>query len=109
MHEMALTRDLVELVAERFADRRVTRVVLEVGKLAAVLPDAFRFCFELCAAGTVAEGAALDIVETAGRARCRGCGGELVVLSHIETCPCGSLDLDYLSGDELRLTAVEVI
>ncbi len=47
MHEMALTQDLVGLIAEHCAGRRVTRVVLEVGKLAAVVPDAFRFCFEL--------------------------------------------------------------
>ena len=33
MHEMALTRDLVSLIADHCAGRRVTRVVLEVGKL----------------------------------------------------------------------------
>ncbi|HEV8245612.1 MAG TPA: hydrogenase maturation nickel metallochaperone HypA [Polyangiaceae bacterium] len=109
MHEMALTQDLLELVSERFADRRVTRVILEVGKLAAVVPDAFRFCFELCAAGTVAEGAALEIVETPGSARCRGCESTVALETFFASCVCGSSDLELLTGDELRLKAVEVV
>jgi hydrogenase nickel incorporation protein HypA/HybF len=109
MHEMALTQDLVELVAQRFEGRRVTRLVLEVGKLAAVLPDAFRFCFEICSAGTPAEGAELEIVEKPGLARCRACAGEVSLDHPLGSCGCGSVDLELLSGDELRLSAVEVI
>jgi len=66
MHELALTQDLVDLVSERCAGSRVTRVVLEIGRLSAVLPDAMRFCFDVCTEGTVAEGAALEIVELGG-------------------------------------------
>ena len=46
------------------AGAKVNRVVLEIGKLSAVLPDAVRFCFELCSEGTVVEGAELEIIET---------------------------------------------
>lgn len=108
MHEMALTQDLVSLIAEHCAGRRVTRVVLEVGKLSAVVPDAFRFCFELCAEGTPAEGAELEIVELAGRARCRDCARELGLDSIFERCTCGSFSLDFLSGEQLQLREVEV-
>jgi hydrogenase nickel incorporation protein HypA/HybF len=109
MHELSLVRDLVDLIAERFTGRRVTRVILEIGKLAAVVPDALQFCFELCIAGTPAEGARLEILELPGRARCRGCGTELAVGGYFETCSCGSGDLELLAGTELRLKAVEVI
>jgi len=108
MHEMALTQDLVSLIAEHCAGRRVTRVVLEVGKLSAVVPDAFRFCFELCAEGTPAEGARLEIVETAGRARCRDCEREFALHSAFDHCACGSLSLAFLSGEQLQLREVEV-
>jgi hydrogenase nickel incorporation protein HypA/HybF len=108
MHEMALTQDLVGLIAENCAGRRVTRVVLEVGKLSAVVPDAFRFCFELCAEGTPAEGAELEIVELPGRARCRDCEQEIVLDSVFDRCPCGSLSLELLSGEQLQLREVEV-
>jgi len=109
MHEMALTEDLVGLISERFAGRRVTRVVLEVGKLAAIVPDAFRFCFGVCAEGTVADGATLEIEETRGTARCRTCAAAFAVDGFFGTCACGSLDLELSGGDQLRLKAVEVI
>ena len=108
MHELALTQDLVSLIAEHCAGRQVTRVVLEVGKLSAVVPDAFRFCFELCAAGTPAEGAELEIVERSGRARCRECELEFTLESIFDRCPCGSLSLQLLSGEQLQLREVEV-
>jgi hydrogenase nickel incorporation protein HypA/HybF len=109
MHEMALTQDLVGLIAENCAGRRVTRVVLEVGKLAAVVPDAFRFCFELCAEGTPAEGAALEIIELPGRGMCRDCEHECELNSPFERCPCGSIALEFLSGEQLNLKEVEVM
>ncbi len=108
MHELALTQDLVGMIEETCAGRRVTRVVLEVGKLAAVVPDAFRFCFELCAEGTVAEGAALEIIELDGHGKCRDCGRESELASIFQGCPCGSLALELLSGEQLRLREVEV-
>lgn len=66
MHELAITESVVECVLERMGETRVVRVVLEVGKLSAVVPDALRFCFDLSAHGTTLEGATLDIVRTAG-------------------------------------------
>jgi hydrogenase nickel incorporation protein HypA/HybF len=117
MHELALTQEIVDIVSRRVAARaaaaavgplKVTRVVLEVGRLAAVLPDAIRFCFDLCAEGTPLEGAALDVVEVAGRGRCRTCGGEVVLERPFGVCACGCTDLEWLSGDELAIKEVEV-
>jgi len=66
MHELALATEVVSICAARADGARVLRVRLEVGKLAAVLPDALRFCFDACAHGTQVEGAELDIIETQG-------------------------------------------
>ncbi len=57
MHELGIAQEVVALVAEH-AQGKVTRVVLEIGKLSAILPDAVRFCFDLCSEGTVVAGAA---------------------------------------------------
>lgn len=108
MHELGLTREIVSVVAERAGERRVTRVVVEIGKLSAVMPDAVRFCFELCARGTRLEGAALEIVEPAGRARCRACGGTVELELPYGECACGSRDLEWVSGGELRVVAMEL-
>jgi len=55
MHELGITRRLVELAVEHGDGARVRRIVVEIGELAAVLPDAVRFCFDVVSAGTAAE------------------------------------------------------
>lgn len=108
MHELAITESVVAGVLERVAGARVTRVVLEIGALSGVAPDAIRFCFDLCARGTRLEGAELEIAVTPGRARCRDCGEDLIAQDLLARCRCGSDDLDFLRGRELRIREVEV-
>lgn len=108
VHEMGITRSVVAIVSEHAHGAKVTRVTLEIGRLAAILPDAVRFCFDICAQGTVAEGARLDIVEIPGRARCRNCGGELALDQPYGRCACGSADLELLAGEELKIREMEV-
>ena len=108
MHEMGITLDILDIVRERAGDRRGRRVVIEIGKLSAVLPDAVRFCFDLAAEGTPAEGAVLEILEPPGRARCRACGNEVVLERPFGRCSCGSTDLEWISGEELKVREMEV-
>jgi hydrogenase nickel incorporation protein HypA/HybF len=108
MHELAITEEVVALARERARGARVRRLVLEIGKLTAVLPDAVRACFDVCAEGTELEGAVLEIVETDGRARCRACGRELVLDRPFGRCACGQSDLEWLSGEELVVREMEV-
>jgi hydrogenase nickel incorporation protein HypA/HybF len=108
MHELAITQEIVELVSARAGGAKVKRVVVEIGRLSAVLPDAVRFCFDLCAEGTVVEGARLDILEPPGRARCRACGTEFELDQIFGRCPCGESDLEWLSGEELKIKEMEV-
>ena len=108
MHELGITQQVVEIVCRRAEGRRVLRVVLEIGKLTVVLPDAVRFCFDLCCEGTEAAGAALEIVEIPARARCRACQTEITRDQPFGMCECGSCDLEWLSGDELRVREIEI-
>lgn len=108
MHELAIAEDIVTALSERARGARVRRVVLEIGKLSAILPDAVRFCFDLCSAGTAVEGAELEIIEPAGQARCRQCGAGVVLDRPFGRCTCGSTDLEWLSGEELKIKEMEV-
>lgn len=108
MHELGITQEVVAIAADRAGGRRVVRVVLEVGKLSGVLPDAVRFCFDPCAEGTAVEGAVLEIVETPGLARCRACGGDVPLERPFGRCGCGNTDLEWLTGDELRVRELEL-
>jgi hydrogenase nickel incorporation protein HypA/HybF len=109
MHELALMESLVETVADNVGDAKVTAVRLEVGRLAAVVPDSLRFCFDVCVRGTPLEGAVLDIIEIGGRGRCGACGREMSVAHFACICACGSSDVSLLAGQELRIRDVEVI
>ena len=108
MHELAISERIVAAIAERLGDARVTRVVLEVGSLSGVVPEAVRFCFEVCAQGTSMDGAALDIVTLPARARCCSCAAELEIDDPLAVCPCGSITLEVRGGQELRIKEVEV-
>jgi len=107
MHELSLAESLVDLVEKR-VDRPVKTVRLEVGALTCVTPEALISCFEVCVRGTRLEGAILDIVAIPARARCRTCGTESAVDGRIPLCGCGSADLAWVSGTELRVRDVDL-
>ena len=108
MHELAITQSVVDGVSERFGEARIHRVILQIGRLSGVVPDAVRFCFEACARGTTLEGAVLEIDETPAVARCRDCSSSVTMHEVYDLCSCGSANLDVLAGRELKVRAVEV-
>ena len=108
MHELSIASAIVEACDERAAGARVLRVRLEIGRLAAVLPDSLRFCFATCAQSTAVEGAALEITEIEGRAVCRDCGGAVELAAPVGCCDCGSFNLRIVAGEELRVKEMEI-
>lgn len=108
MHELGITRNIVAIVAEHANGAKVQRVSLEIGKLSAIMPDAVRFCFDVCCQGTVLEGAKLEIIEIPGLARCRHCGAEVFLEQPFGICSCGSVELDLINGEELKIKEMEI-
>ncbi len=108
MHELGITRNIVAIVCEQAGDRRVKRVTVDIGKLSAVMPEAIRFCFDICCQQTPLEGAQLDIREIDGRGRCRSCGAEVPLDHPFGSCQCGSRDVECIAGTELMIKEMEV-
>jgi hydrogenase nickel incorporation protein HypA/HybF len=108
MHELGITQNIVAIVSENAGGKKVQRVVLEIGKLSGILPDAVRFCFDICSQGTVVESAKLEIIEIAGLARCRKCGEDVFLEKLFGRCVCGSKELDLITGEELKIKEIEV-
>lgn len=109
MHELSITRNIVALVTERALGKRVSAVSLVVGKLTGVDVEAVRYCFDLCAEGTVLEGARLVIEEVAGRGTCERCGVEQEMLVPVLKCACGpGSRMRVLAGEELKIRSMEV-
>jgi hydrogenase nickel incorporation protein HypA/HybF len=108
MHELSITRNIVAIVDEAARGRRVCRVMLQIGKLSGVMPDAVLFCFDIVAQGTALHGARLDIEEIEARARCDTCGGESSLPHLGASCPCGSRRLTLIQGEELKIRTIEL-
>ena len=109
MHELSLTQSVVEICEQNAGGRRVTAVVLEIGTLSGVEPDAMAFCFEACAKETLLDGARLVIEKVEARALCEGCGHEFVPRAYYDPCPsCGGFRVRLLAGEELRVKELEV-
>lgn len=109
MHELSITQGVVEICESAAAGKRVLAVVMEIGALSNVIPDAIEFCFEACTKETQLEGARLVIERIPGRGCCRECAAEFTVKAYYEKCPaCGGHKVDILSGEELRVKELEV-
>jgi hydrogenase nickel incorporation protein HypA/HybF len=112
MHEMSICESIVQIIEDEARDKgygRVRRLWLEIGPLAGVETEALRFSFDAVTRGTIAEAAALEIVETPVLAWCLPCGGEKRLTARFDPCPdCGSRQLQLTSGEELRIKELEV-
>lgn len=109
MHEMSITQGIVDICLQYAGDKPVMAVILEIGALSAVVPEAVEFCFAACSVDTIAEGARLEIREVAGKGRCLDCNFEQPLLRLYDPClQCGSYALEVISGEEMRVVEIEV-
>lgn len=113
MHEMSLcegVREVIEDQARTHAVTAVRRVRLEIGRFSGVEKDALAFAFDVVMRGSVAEGAALEMIDIPGRATCFDCAREVEIEDRLDPCPnCGSGRLMPVGGDEMRIKDLEVI
>ena len=112
MHELSLSRAMVEIMESEAATHRfgrVSKVRLEVGALSCVAPEALSFCFDAATRGTLAEGAVLEIRTIPGSAWCRDCDRAVPIGQLGDPCPrCDGYGLRIRAGDEIRIRDLEV-
>lgn len=88
---------------------RVHAIRLRIGVLSGVVPDALQFAFEALAAGTLAEGALLNIENVPARFWCATCGHEFEAAQMFAECPdCHRPSGKLRAGREMELTSMEV-
>ncbi|RZM81790.1 hydrogenase maturation nickel metallochaperone HypA [Leptolyngbya iicbica] len=107
MHEFAITQNIVEIATEHAEGAAVRRISLEIGQLTAIMPDAIAFCFDVCAQGTLLEGATLEIIQRPGRGQCQDCGREIPLEQPFGVCDCGCTHLTIIQGEELTIKELE--
>lgn len=113
MHEMGIAMEIVKIARDSIPDNlknpRVQIINLEIGKLAAVVPESLKFCFEIATRDTPLECAELKIKEIPVTARCNDCGFSWTAEQPnflCEKCDGGAVEL--LTGRELDIVSIEV-
>ncbi|NQV14383.1 hydrogenase maturation nickel metallochaperone HypA [bacterium] len=112
MHEMSIAMNIVDIAckeAQSEGASTISIIELDVGKLAGVMIDSLKFCYDSVCKNTLAEGSELVINEISGSGHCLDCATEFEIDSFMALCPnCESYKVDINQGRELRLKAVTV-
>ena len=113
MHEISVAFSLLEGVQETALAQgidRVKAVVVRVGALSGIAPDALKFSWEVATAETIAEGSELRIEDIPLVIFCEHCETERTPAPGSGVvCPdCGTPAHRIVAGRELQLVAMEV-
>jgi hydrogenase nickel incorporation protein HypA/HybF len=112
MHEHSISHSLLARVLEACARRRaaaVKSIRIELGVLSGYDARHLVESFAIVAAGTLAEGARIDVVPVPLRVHCPACDGDSTVTADNLDCPlCFHPDTLLIDGDEVRLADVEL-
>ena len=107
MHELAMAREIIDIVQAEMVRQnlhRVESVVVRIGALTGLNADALAFGFEASVVDTPLAGARLDVQQVPIKAKCRACGQEDAVEEFVFICPrCGGTDLEVIEGEELDI------
>lgn len=110
MHELAVTRALLDVALGAAEGHRVRVIHVIMGALATMVDDAVQFYFDLLARGTSAEGAALHFHRPPAQGSCGRCGAVWEDRPPLrEACPaCGSGSVHVEGGREFLVDSIEV-
>jgi hydrogenase nickel incorporation protein HypA/HybF len=112
MHEMSLAEGVLQIVEDAAGEQgfaRVRTVVIEIGQLSSVEPEAMRFCFDAVTRGSLAEGAVLEVIEVPGSGLCLSCDRTVPLAALYDPCPlCGGFPVQPTGGTEMRVKELEV-
>lgn len=113
MHEMGVAQQMVNIALDAIPsdmpEPKVERINLRIGRLAAVVEDSLKFCFEIITKDSPLEGAELIIETIPVSVNCRDCGHQWTVDGPVFTCPaCREGAVEILSGRELEISSLEL-
>lgn len=111
MHELSIMTYLLEGVEEearRQGARGIRRIDVVIGERLGVIDDSLLFCFDVLSAGTLAEGAQLEVRRVPMRFSCAE-HGEYGWREDDFGCPiCGRVGTPTGQGSELLVESMEI-
>lgn len=112
MHEVAIASEIKDIVLEKARQHKagkVTRIKLIIGELTSVVPEALDFALVSVSAGTLLEGAKVEIKSEKLRGKCGDCGREFRIRDMMYICPkCRGTGIKVLSGKEMIIKSIDM-
>jgi hydrogenase nickel incorporation protein HypA/HybF len=112
MHELSIAESIVNTVLQEIERKTlppVQKIVVRVGALSGVVPEALQFGFEAITADTQLAQTKLEIEFVPVQGTCRDCEQTFAVEEFFFACPrCQSGHLDITRGEELDIAYLEV-
>jgi hydrogenase nickel incorporation protein HypA/HybF len=112
MHELAITRSLLDLVLEEAAKANASKVLkinVVLGEMSGVVDRFVEFNFDLLSKDTAAASAELSFRNVPKQARCHKCSHVFNPEEIRWACPnCQSTELEIIAGNELYVESIEV-
>jgi len=112
MHELAIADSIVQTVLQEIERKNlpaVETIVVRVGALSGVVPDALQFGFDAIKIDTPLSNTQLKIEAVPVNGKCRDCDREFEVEQYVFLCPwCQSRRIEVIRGEELDIAYLEV-
>jgi hydrogenase nickel incorporation protein HypA/HybF len=112
MHELSLAEEIIRLITESVAPAdpaTVCEVRVAVGRMAGVVTDSLRFCFETLIRCTPFPRAELVIIDIPLKVVCRACQQTIQSERDDFMCPrCKVNDTEVVSGLDLQLQSIKL-
>jgi hydrogenase nickel incorporation protein HypA/HybF len=112
MHELSIAQSILDIVSRQVESDKlpaVKKIVVRVGALSGVMPDALQFSFEAIIPDTALASSVLEIEQLAIQGKCLECEKQFDVKDFFFACPdCHSTRIEVVRGYELDIAYVEV-
>ena len=112
MHELAITRSMLEIVlkqAEQAQAKKVTKINLVIGEMTGVVSDSVQFYLDILTKDTIAEGAQASFKMVTSKGKCHRCRQTFELQEFDWTCPhCQGNIIYVVTGKELFIDSIEV-
>ncbi len=112
MHELSIAQSIYNHVIQEVEQKQlppVRKIVVRVGELSGVMPDALQFCFEAIIKETPLDKCQFIIEHVKLNGQCNNCRQKLNIENYVFNCPhCQSTDITVIQGEELDIAYIEV-
>ncbi|MEA3296751.1 MAG: hydrogenase maturation nickel metallochaperone HypA [candidate division Zixibacteria bacterium] len=107
MHELRIAQEIISITEKEMRNQHlnaVNTIVVRLGALSGVDPEALAFGFEAGTIDTLLAGAKLTIEQVAVEGRCRSCEKCFEINDYYFLCPyCDSVNVEITRGEELYI------